>query len=274
MAAAVACCALLAPAVALCAPRALTVEVPPDTPEIDAVALSEAVAAELAGPDEEAPAPLKVVVWVDHETIEIRNRGLRISRRVPAPPDPAELKRIAVFLIGNLARDQASKLLAGLRPADGAPVEEPRRAETPPASVSAIRPPAPPAPRRIWVGLWGELDFADLQSAQQVCAQSPSDGDYCTAGGADLSLHGSEGDQVQGGLARGTTRALLSVEYAVTGHLLLGGRVGYVFGTYPRQEANQNGRGFPPLHLEARATYVFGEDPVFHAGVAPYVRSG
>jgi hypothetical protein len=63
----------------------------------------------------------------------------------------------------------------------------------------------------------------------------------------------------------------LSVEYAVTGNLLLGGRVGYVFGTYPGQEANQNGRGFPPLHLEARATYVFGEDPVFHAGVAPYV---
>jgi hypothetical protein len=66
------------------------------------------------------------------------------------------------------------------------------------------------------------------------------------------------GDLVQSGFAPqlGQWRLLLSFDYALNPNMLLGARVGYVFGTDP---ASTVGAPFPPLHLEARFTYLIGK---------------
>jgi hypothetical protein len=43
-----------------------------------------------------------------------------------------------------------------------------------------------------------------------------------------------------------------------------------VFGTYPGRAAKDQGKTFAPIHLEARVTYVHGQDPLQRAGFAPY----
>ena len=102
----------------------LAVEVLPDSAEIDPAALRAAVARELDSPvvapaDAASPA-FTVVVSVDRArgelVVERRDAGSGMSRRVPLPADRAEALRIAVFLIGNLARDEASDVLHDLAP--------------------------------------------------------------------------------------------------------------------------------------------------------------
>jgi hypothetical protein len=69
------------------------------------------------------------------------------------------------------------------------------------------------------------------------------------------------GDLVQSGFAPqlGEWRVLLSFDYQLNPNIMLGARVGYVFGTDP---APTVGAPFPPLHLEARFTYLVGKGPL------------
>jgi hypothetical protein len=63
---------------------------------------------------------------------------------------------------------------------------------------------------------------------------------------------------------------MLSADYALFPWLLVGGRLGYTFNTYPGQWAVRDGRAAgSSLYIEGRATYVFGENPLAHEGLAP-----
>jgi hypothetical protein len=68
---------------------------------------------------------------------------------------------------------------------------------------------------------------------------------------------------------------MLSVDYALKPQLLVGGRIGYVANAYTGSAASKDGRaaGFR-IHVEARATYLFGTDPLLHTGFAPMVFGG
>jgi hypothetical protein len=56
-------------------------------------------------------------------------------------------------------------------------------------------------------------------------------------------------------------------------NFLLGARLGYVLNTYPGQAAKDDGKSFPPVHLELRGTYLFGAEALLKK-VAPFVMVG
>jgi hypothetical protein len=150
---------------------------------------------------------------------------------------------------------------------------------------------APPAPRprfaRLWLGLGGTLDLLLMPAGDDLCkleesGEPANDLDaYCTnPNGSDFPTRAShaenelllrgESGAMEGGLTTGNLRLLFLADYAPAPTLLIGTRIGYVFGTYPGKAA---GKGFPwidrNLHAELRATYVFGKDPLARIGFAP-----
>ncbi len=87
-------------------------------------------------------------------------------------------------------------------------------------------------------------------------------------------MNGKAGNP-SGGLGAGDARALLSLDYAVSTSLLVGARVGYVANGYPGKLASSSGKAFgPSLHVEARATYLFGKDALTKVGFSPMVMGG
>ncbi len=139
---------------------------------------------------------------------------------------------------------------------------------------------------RFWVGVAGSAGFALRASASDSCAlvagAPTNSGYYCTTpdGATDFpsrssnaendSLsHGNAGNPTSG-LSPAALRVMLSLDIAATKNLLIGVRVGYVFGTYAGQAAKNDGKILPiPLHAEARAAWVFGEAPLSTEGFAP-----
>jgi hypothetical protein len=151
--------------------------------------------------------------------------------------------------------------------------------------------------RRLWIGVAGALDYVFVPSSNDVCklsgAATPlnSDNYYCVRdGGTDYPSRdpakGAENtairassapggsDKVSGGGALGNVRLMLTVDYAVTSNVLIGGRLGLVLNTYPGSEAQKDGKFAVPVHAEVRATYVFGKDALFTKGLSPYVFGG
>ncbi|HVJ92758.1 MAG TPA: hypothetical protein VM580_23315 [Labilithrix sp.] len=158
-------------------------------------------------------------------------------------------------------------------------------------------------PRRLWVGIAGALDYTFVPSAEDVCKVHPLNAQdtntvptpindsnyYCTrSDGTDypsrtdrtendsIVLSRDRGsDKVSGGGALGNVRLMLTLDYALTSNFLLGARLGLVLNNYPGSEAEVDGKRFAvPLHLEVRATYVFGKDALFKKGIAPYAFGG
>jgi hypothetical protein len=144
--------------------------------------------------------------------------------------------------------------------------------------------------RRLWIGAAFGMEFMLLPSGNDIChldqvTAVPTDPNhmYCTANGADFpsrDLNGMNLNQMfaaggagesNGGLASANARIMLSGDYALTKNLLIGARVGVVLFTYPGQAAVIEHRTSPygMLHLEARGTWVFGENPLGSAGLAP-----
>lgn len=152
-------------------------------------------------------------------------------------------------------------------------------------------PEAPAGPRafaRVWLGVAGDVDLALMKSGADVCKLDPATskpaGDaafYCTNGdGSDFptranraendTLGAGNGGAVDGGFQRGPVRVLVSLDYAVSQNLLLGGRVGFVSQAYDGSAASTDGRAWSiPLHLEARVTYLFGDEPLNAPGLTP-----
>jgi opacity protein-like surface antigen len=151
---------------------------------------------------------------------------------------------------------------------------------------------------RFWVGLMGSLDWNFVPSVEDACklkndafplndqnyyCVNGSGGDYPTrdpakgkaANDAIVSSANRGSDKVAGGGALGNIRIMLTADYAVTGNILLGARVGLVLNNYPGEAAQQDGKRFSaPVHLELRFTYVFGKDALWKKGFAPYAMVG
>lgn len=147
---------------------------------------------------------------------------------------------------------------------------------------------------RWWFGVEGTFDLVTLPGAVDVCAIDTNDksmdassglplnskGYYCVSNGADFpsrtnltsaqALKVGSADRVAGGFAPGSVHVMASLDYALTRHLLIGGRLGYVANTYPGSAATS----FAPIHAEARATFVIGRGGVGRAGPQGYVYLG
>ncbi len=142
---------------------------------------------------------------------------------------------------------------------------------------------------RLWIGASVSLDLTTMSSAQDVCALTgaltPANGSfYCTTPyGADYPVRtplpapssvpvaGKSGN-TSGGITSGDVRALFTLDYAFSSNFLAGVRAGYVADGYTGAAASKDGKAISvPLHVEARTMYVFGSDPLAHAGFAPYL---
>ena len=147
---------------------------------------------------------------------------------------------------------------------------------------------------RFWVGVSGEIpEFLNMPAGNDLCKLTStalpanSAGLYCTnpdgtdfpsrsssAENSHLSIQGQAG-HAGGGIQPGDVRVMAAIDYALSASFLLGARVGYVLNSYPGQAAVTNGKAFgSKLHLEARATYLFGQDPLAHTGFAPMLFAG
>ncbi|HET7543269.1 MAG TPA: hypothetical protein VFK05_25520 [Polyangiaceae bacterium] len=122
-----------------------------------------------------------------------------------------------------------------------------------------------------WLSLHFEQDLLLYSAQSQVCGSNGS------AGAANYSCFQNDapfngtimpglGNQVSGGLGRGTIRLLLGFERVLTSNLTLGLRLGYAFGGRPPGSDK-----FFPLHLELRGNYWFGSAPFEGSGVRPYI---
>jgi hypothetical protein len=160
--------------------------------------------------------------------------------------------------------------------------------------------------RKVWIGLSVGFDYTLVPSADDVCKLKPpsdptaplqpvnSSNYYCvgadgtdypyrpiSSADANTNPRGQENnrlvlgtsDKVSGGGAFGNIRIMASIDYALNMNILLGARVGYVLNTYPGQAAKDDGKSFPPVHLELRGTYLIGKDALTKK-VAPYVMFG
>ncbi len=124
---------------------------------------------------------------------------------------------------------------------------------------------------RLWLGVAASIDFFAMPGTDDACALNPGGtatintvGYNCVDPNSNLSFPPSDngatnasvanGGMVGGGLNRGNTRLMATLDYELRRHLLLGARVGYVLSTIT---ASFPGPAFPPLHLEARLTWVF-----------------
>jgi hypothetical protein len=148
---------------------------------------------------------------------------------------------------------------------------------------------------RLWVGGAATFEFMSMPTVNDACALQPggamggypqnSSNLYCvdnqgndyparTVSGVatnnQLLMHPGSAGHSDGGFQTGDVRLMLSVDYALNQNLLVGGRFGYVFNSYPGSAASQDGRaaGFK-FHVEGRATYLLGSAPLEQIGFAP-----
>jgi hypothetical protein len=147
----------------------------------------------------------------------------------------------------------------------------------------------------LWLGVAGAVDLLSFPAGDDVCKLGPTNGQplnpsniYCTAAdGGDFPPRTPQGQMqnaalvpgqsgtTPGGLLGGDVRLMLTLDYAVDPSVLIGGRFGYVLNAYTGQAAVTAGRAFgAKFHLEARATYLFGRNPLTTPGFAPMVLGG
>jgi hypothetical protein len=156
---------------------------------------------------------------------------------------------------------------------------------------------------RIWVGVDIGFDLYILGGGSDVCKLNPggnaplSASYYCVDPSGGFNVPGSVGsqnppadpaswnnaivlgksDQVSGGISPANLRLMLSFDFAVTQNILVGLRAGYTLFTYPGGNANapaSPSAPFPPLHIEARFTYLIGKDALTTPGFKPMVYAG
>lgn len=128
---------------------------------------------------------------------------------------------------------------------------------------------AGPGGPKVWIGVAGSIDFFVMPAADNACALTktgtatintvgyncvdPGSGNPFPPDGPTNASIANAG-VVGGGLSRGNIRLLATIDFELRRHLLLGARAGYVVGTIP---GSVPGPAFPPIHLEARLTWIF-----------------
>jgi len=136
---------------------------------------------------------------------------------------------------------------------------------------------------RFWIGVAGSMDLTVPPSGNDVCAQSagvstsgywcttPDGTDYPTSNGKMAPLAAGKGGVPSSEISPGSVHVTATLDYAVSANLLLGARLGYVANAYPGQAASAAGKTVSAaLHVEARGTFVFGDEPLARSGLAPY----
>jgi hypothetical protein len=163
---------------------------------------------------------------------------------------------------------------------------------------------------RWWVGVSAHLDFMQIPSGPDLCRLHPNNAPgapiatpandkhfYCTdtLTGNDFptrirpdqnnELTPLNAGQSNGGVVPGNFRIFASLDYAATSNILIGGRIGFVLGTYQgtaKSTANTYGPaaihdGYAwgqPFYAELRLTGVIGKDPLRKGGWAPLLFVG
>jgi len=149
----------------------------------------------------------------------------------------------------------------------------------------APKPTGPATYSRVWLGLSGAMDVTVVPNGNDVCARdittgAPADANWsCTSDtpeGTDFPagktenatlVQGKSGD-VNSGVQPANVRVKATLDFAVTPNLLLGVAVGYVAGAYQGGASPK----FIPIHLEARATWIFGSEPLMKSGFNVYAQ--
>ncbi len=126
--------------------------------------------------------------------------------------------------------------------------------------------------KKNWIGISFSPDISIVGSSSDACSQSAqSDG--------KLSCFYSGGQQVtenplvdngtlNGGVALGTMRVMVSYDRVLGKRMTIGARAGFIFLGPPKRD---DGKTFLPLHLEARFAFHLRKDPFMGKGVRPYV---
>jgi hypothetical protein len=200
--------------------------------------------------------------------VEYEERPRMIARTVPMPPGQEAVLKSAVFLAGNLARDEAADLTRTLRRS------VPPVAEVPPTPEAEWEPPPKPARtiKRLWFGLVGEMDGLSLPSDLQrnSCIVWTTDY-YCTSSdGRDYQPNLNDYYPVQGGVAIGNSRLVVSGDYALSDHWMVGARLGFAAQRYPGSRAPKQDFNMGRFHFELRTLAAFGERGLA-SWLAPYV---
>jgi hypothetical protein len=139
-------------------PRVLVVSVDPGSTGLDPEAVRKAIAGELRVDVVDAPVAnaagtmsVKVAGTTGLTmTFESTDGWIDVTRQVELPSDPREQIETIALLAGNLARNEAGELLAGLKPKEKPPQARPRPASKrtlPPNQVAradVLPPPKPP----------------------------------------------------------------------------------------------------------------------------------
>jgi hypothetical protein len=220
--------------------------------------------------------------------LDAEDRAGRVLWSVVLTGDPDARARKAGLWI---ARAEGTPPQESERPAEvsSPPAAESTPAPSPPHVLS--EPEAAPEPavaegrplRRIWIGAAASVDLVAMPAASDVCALNMQGTDPATPGnpywcvdpssnapfpGNDFITNASiakDGDFVESGLRVGNVRLLASIDYALTTNILLGARMGVVLRTDPNPVV---GAPFPAFHVEARATYLFGDRGILQT-IAP-----
>jgi hypothetical protein len=121
--------------------------------------------------------------------------------------------------------------------------------------------------KRHWFSLSFQADVLLLPSAANACAGGT--GYTCFGQGyyAGRPLADAD-DLVNGGARLATMRILLGYDRALGSNFTVGGSLGFAFNGGPQRPG---GPAFEPIHLEARASYWFGHDPLGRSGFRPFV---
>ncbi len=161
---------------------------------------------------------------------------------------------------------------------------------------------------RWFVGLSGGIDMVFMPEAKDACLLDSASGKplnagvYCTSGSTDFPARtayanerlrsandpainparlpaagGTPGfpGKINSGTAFGTMTANVHVDYALTPNVLVGARMGWMFNGYPGKAGTSEGATLAiPMHLEARGTYFFGDDPLAREGLSLYAFGG
>jgi hypothetical protein len=148
------------------------------------------------------------------------------------------------------------------------------------------KPTGPATYSRIWLGISGSMDFTFVPAGTDVCARdasnngapvdpnwsctsnTPEGTDFPSGKGENATLVPGNAGEVNNGLQPGNVRVKATFDFAITPNLLLGVAVGYVAGAYQGGVSPK----FIPIHLEARATWIFGSEPLMKSGFNVYAQ--
>jgi hypothetical protein len=133
--------------------------------------------------------------------------------------------------------------------------------------------PEPKVKRKGFVSITLQQDFLYYPGDSGVCDEGEDRYDCFDHRGTEYfgPLYEEEGNSVEGGLSRSTTRLMIGYDRRVSSNVLLGARLGYAFGGGPTPI---EGSAFLPFHGELRAALFLGSRPFVRKGLRPNLSVG